>query len=160
MRNSFTVIRSVFLFILLCLMPHAAHAQDYAYGKPEEMRGLKKIFVDTGPDMKNRERIMKALTESKLGFELLDSAEGAEIVLMFKAGMDRKTIGVPSARGTTIAQPDFLTGVGFVLLPGQSGKPRLVMSFEDVQETVFEKKPVTNFVRDFIKAYKKANGVK
>ncbi len=154
MRRLFTI-----LPVLLCLFS-SVRAQEYAYGKPEEMRGLKKIFVDTGPDMKNRERIQKALTEAKLGFELLDSADDAEIVLMFKAGMDRKTIGVPSERGTTIAQPDYLTGAGFVLLPSHSGKPRLVMSFEDVQETVFEKKPVANFAKDFIKAYKKANGLK
>jgi hypothetical protein len=149
--------------ILLCLLLAfgSAIAQDFAYGKPDDLKGLKKVFVDTGADTKNRERIQKALTDSKLGFELLDSDDGAEIILMFQASAYHRTVGIPQpGGGTMVGQPKILTGAGFVLVPQKSGKPKLVMSFEDEQGTAFEKKPVTNFANNFIKAYKKANGVK
>ena len=40
------------------------------------------------------------------------------------------------------------------------GKARLVYSFKDIQTTVFERKPVSNLVREFIKVYKKGNDLK
>jgi hypothetical protein len=149
--------------ILLCFLLafNSLAAQDFAYGKTEDLRGLKKIFVDTETDIKNRERIQKILKDSKLGFELLDSDDGAEVILMFKAGSYNRTVGIPQpGGGTLIGQPKILTGAGFVLVTQSSGKPKLVMSFEDEQGTSFEKKPVTNFAKDFLKAYKKANGLK
>ena len=57
------------------------------------------------------------------------------------------------------------TGVGVVIARAR-GKDRLVYFFLDVQESggvirlMTERKPVTNFVREFIKLYKKANGLK
>jgi hypothetical protein len=149
--------------ILLCLLLAFAPAiaQEFAYGKPDDLKGLKKVFVDTGADIKNRERIQKTLTDSKLGFELLDSDDGAEIILMFEAGSYHRTVGIPQpGGGTMVGQPKILTGAGFVLVPQKTGKPKLVLSFEDEQGTSFEKKPVTNFANTFIKAYKKANAVK
>ena len=45
---------------LLCLFVIAAvvttaTAQSLEYGKPSELKGLKKVFVDTGGDIKNRD---------------------------------------------------------------------------------------------------------
>ncbi|MBA2524207.1 MAG: hypothetical protein H0V18_00285 [Pyrinomonadaceae bacterium] len=86
--------------ILLCLFLAFGSftTQDFAYGKPEELKGLKKVFVDTDTDIKNRERIQKILIDSKLGFELLDSEEDAQIILMFKAGAYNRTVGIPQLR--------------------------------------------------------------
>src|ERR1044072_8961493 len=68
------------LCALLSLLP--LQQPDFAYGKPEDLKGLHKVFVNTGDDTKSRDQISKALKESKLGFELLDSEEDAEIVLL------------------------------------------------------------------------------
>lgn len=149
--------------ILLCLLLAAgsALAQDYTYGKPEELKNLRKIFVDAGPDMQNRERMQKTLKDSKLGLELLDSIDGAEIVLLFKGGSYNKTVGIPQpGGGTLIGQPKILTGLGMVLIPQGTAKPRLVLSIEDEQETAFQKRPAIVFANEFLKAYKKANDLR
>jgi len=51
------------------------------------------------------------------------------------------------------------TGAGVVIAIAR-GKARLVYSFDDVQTTWLERKPVTNFVREFLKIYKRGNNSK
>ena len=149
----------ILLFLLLAFVP--ASAQEFAYGKLSDLSGLKRIFVDTETDIKSRESIQKILVKSKLGFELLDAVDDAEIVIIFRPGSYTRTVGIPQPNGgTLIGQPKILTGKGWVLVPQPTGKPKLVMSFEDEQGTAFEKKPVTNFANNFVKAYKTLLGPK
>lgn len=42
----------------------------------------------------------------------------------------------------------------------KDGKPRGVMSFEDIKTAFWERDPATNFGRNFRKLYRKANGIK
>lgn len=78
---------AIVLVVLLSLSIHAK-SFDVEYGKLSDLKGLKKVFVDTGADMKSRERILKEIEKAKLGLELLDSAEGAEIILNFGGGKE------------------------------------------------------------------------
>ncbi len=135
------------LILPLCLMS-SVHPQDYDYGKPEEMKGLTKIFIDTDGDMKNRDRITEEVERAKLGVQLLDGADGAEIIVRYVNSKERsaarKTVNVGEAK----------------VLVVKGERLRVVMSFRDEERNVFEKKPANNFGKNFVKAYKKANGLK
>jgi hypothetical protein len=156
--------------LLLCLLLGAAAtvpvaAQSYEYGKPSELKGLKKVFVDTGGDMKNRERILNEIEKANLGIDLLDSADAAEVILNFQGGKEKQLSGVNSTTDTygntrgTASYRKITVGGGQVLVV-KDGRFRVVLSFDDEEKTVFEKKPATNFGKTFVKAYKKANDLK
>ena len=154
------------LYLLLsATMATTVVAQSFEYGKPAELKGLKKVFVDTGGDMKNRERILNEIEKAKLGVELLDSAEGAEVILSFQGGKEKQMSGVNSTTdslGNTRSTPSYrkiTVGAGQVFVV-RGDKLRVVLSFDDEEKTVFEKKPATNFGKSFVKAYKKANDMK
>lgn len=149
------------LLTLLLLLPF----QSIEYGKPEELKGLVKVFVDTGTDLRNRERVLKELTKSKLPFELLDSEEGAQVLMVFGAESSDRVTGVIHNRGgdtvstSTPVWRKVKQGEGRVFVV-KDGKARLVMSFEDEMRSGWEREPATNFARAFVKAWKKATGVK
>lgn len=155
---------------LLCLLVMTAvfttaAAQSFEYGKPSELKGLKKVFVDTGGDMKNRDRILNEIQKANLGVELLDSADSAEIILNFQGGKEKQMSGVNSTTdtlGNTRSTPSYrkiTVGAGQVFVV-RGDKLRVVLSFDDEEKTVFEKKPATNFGKTFVEAYKKANDLK
>lgn len=144
------------MMLILCallLMP----VQEVEYGKPEDLRGLKRVFIDTGSDLQAREHLTKALR--KLNLEFLDSAEGAEFLIVFKSGKDRKLMGSSTPVSGSVAEVDLITGEAKVFIP-KGNKIRLVMTFEDTQNNIFEKKPIDRFSKEFIKMYKQANGIK
>ena len=144
------------LFALLLI----SHAPQTEYGKPEELKGLTKVFVDTGGNMKDRGRIENEIRKSKIGVELLDSSDGAEVVLKFGGGKEELagvSLGSILFPGVAIRSVNVGEGHVYVL---RGGKPKLVMSYEGVETHLWEKKPAKNFGKRFVKAYKKANGLK
>lgn len=152
--------RTLITITLLVSLAAIAFAQDRAYGTASDLKGLKKVFIDTGPDTKSRENIIKGLEKSRLGFEIVDDKEDAEILLGF--GADEVVHSIVATRSENVATGRVLmdqTGAGVVIARAR-GKARLIYSFDDVQTTVFERKPVNNFIREFIKLYKKGNDIK
>jgi hypothetical protein len=149
------------LILTLLLLPF----QSLEYGKPADLKGVTKVFVDTGADMRNRERILKELNKSKLPIELLDSEEGAEVVMAFGSESSDRVTGVIHNRGgetmstSTPVWRKVKQGAGQVFVL-RDGKVRLVMSFEDEMRSGWEREPATNFAREFAKQYRKANGLK
>jgi hypothetical protein len=131
-------------------------------GKPEEMKGLTKVFIDSGTDLKDRERIVKEIESAKLGLTVLDSAEGAELILNFVGGERRTTVEAYNAV-TKIYAPLPITlafgrGVVYVV---RDGWRRAVLSFhDDGGNHFFPKKLATNFGKKFVKAYRRAHGAK
>ena len=149
------------MFTLLFALLLTSNVPQTEYGKPEELKGLTKVFVDTGGNMKDRGRIENEIRKSRIGVELLDSQEGAEVVLKFGGGKERVT----DDSFSSVLFPSlgvFRTvnvGEGQVYVY-RGGKPRLVMSYEGVETHLWEKKPAKNFGKRFVEAYKKANGLK
>lgn len=144
----------------LLVLTFVAHAQDFEYGKPVELKGLTKIFVDTGANLDDRERIIKELEKAKLGIELLDSSDDAEIILLFRGRTDEKVTGAVNTQHATVIQTDELaSGSGIVFIKG-ANKPRIILSVSNSQQSRLEKRPVTKFVKAFVKIYKTANGIK
>lgn len=151
----------VALFILAFVV--AGFSQDYEYGNPSELKGLKKILIDTGPDIKNRNRIVEELEKANLGFQFVDSADDAEIIMSFGGSRVEIVSGATTTpvygtnnTTTTVNRRKVATGSGYVFIKGIK-KLRVVMSFESTQDKFFEKKPATKLAKEFIKAYEKAN---
>lgn len=126
-------------------------AQDYDYGKPSELRGLTKVFIDTGVDIENRNRIVKVIEDAKiLGLKILERGEAAEVIISFREDRRPRQVG----RTTRYDRTD----EGFVVIAATDGKRmKILMSFESTQDKAGENKPATKFAKDFVKEYKKAN---
>jgi hypothetical protein len=155
--------------ICLLLIWTASSAQGITeYGKPEELKGVIKIFVFTGAEMKDRERIIKEIEKNKRktpNLIVVDRAADAEVVLLYSVTNEewvssiktnRDSIG--SGSTSTPIYMDSDTGLGRVIRPLSDGGMRLLMSFKDEQTYRWERNPATNFARAFMKAYLKANG--
>ncbi len=148
------------LLLLFALVVTPVCAQTLPYGQYSDLKGLKKVYVDTGADTKSRDSIIKALDKSKFGFEVVDGMEEADIGLVFGAGTTLHSIIATANGGVATARAiEDGTGDGWVIARAR-GKTRLILSFSDVQTTWLERKPVTNFVREFIKVYKQGNSIK
>lgn len=158
----------VSLTLILALVSLCVGQQDeVAYGQPSDLKDLKKVYVDTGADTQSRNSIIKDLEKSKLGLEIMDDVDDAEILLGFGAGKvtDRATGTIMDGHVDVRARSS-RTGVG-VIIARARGKDRLIHSFSSTQEggqpiyiAAFKRKPVTNFVRELVKLYKKANDLK
>ncbi len=135
------------------------------FGRPSDLQGLKKVYVDTGADMGSRRRIIRELNNPELGLTLLYGPDGAEIILDFGGRTEhrdeRLTVHVPYSSpslDTVESRKQILIGRGRVFVV-QDGKPRSVMSFENTKSTLWERDPATNFGRNFRTLYKKVNGI-
>jgi hypothetical protein len=155
--------------ILVALLALTCVAQQpaYEYGKPEELKGVKRIFIDTGTDLKNRERIIKALTKAKKDLPdliILDSAEGAEAVLAFSADRETYLSSVntsppPCAGCLSTSTPTYRSvdsGSGIIFIP-KNEKARVLMAFSGSARMRWTAWPSEQFAKAFIKAYRKAN---
>jgi hypothetical protein len=148
------------LALLAVCAPCHAQQDSYAYGQPSDLKGLKKVYVDSGADTKSRDSIIKELEKSKLDFEIVDDEADAKILLGFGAGhVTKKAIATSTGSSVIAREISQRTGSGVVVAHAR-GKDRLVLSFQDTQNSKWERNPVTNFVREFIKVYKKGNDIK
>ena len=137
------------------------------YGDASELKGVRKIFVDTGTDLEVRENILKEIAKSKKklpGLEVVSRAEDAEVILAFGSSSDARLAGIsteaPAGSTTATSSAVYRTvtrGEGLVFKPLEGGRIRLLMSFKDSRSSRFERRPSTNFAREFVRAYAKAN---
>jgi len=138
--------------------------KDFEYGKQAELKGLTKIFVDTGTDLKNRERITGEIEKAKLpDVEMTESADAAQIILLFRGETEEVVTGATTnTYGTTMVnRANLANGSGIVFIEGKNkNKPRLILSISNSQQTKLEKKPSVKFAKEFVKAYKEANNLK
>src|SRR2546430_13695542 len=109
MKHLFVSLALIVLLAPLCL----AQNDSYAYGQPSDLKGLKKIYIDAGPDTKSRDSIIKNLEKSKLGFEIVDDQKDAEILLGYGAGsVSRKAVGSVVGSSVIVTQKTQRTGTG------------------------------------------------
>jgi hypothetical protein len=160
-------------FATLLLLSTVAPAQEgiSEYGKPDELKGVTRIFIFTGSDTYSREQIIKEIDHrQKKGniqdLKIVDRAEDAEILLSFSEKGESYVRGVtttPNAGypgSTSTAQYGYSrTGVGMVLKPLTNDKGmRLLMSVTAEKWRRGQDGPATKFALAFIKAYMAANG--
>lgn len=128
-------------------------SEDYEYGSLSELRGIKKIYIDTGANTSYRDQIAKELQKLKLGLQILGSDGEAECYVLF----DSKVIYEPWFSGSS-AIVDKESGAGMVFLVGRNGRRhKLLYTLKDKQDTWFERKPIAKFAKALAKAFQDAN---
>jgi hypothetical protein len=142
----------LFLSLLVFVFAAQAQAGGAEYGQSDELRGVSKVFVDTGVEAGRRELIVKEIRKQLPELEVVSRPEESDIHLRFFAG-DEKT-GKTGAVGTVVKV------MGHARL-------RVLLSHQDNPVTIFgADSPISSgmeyakpliFARVFVKAYKKAN---
>ena len=168
--NSVRLARLSSLVALFTLLSAAAlHAQNFERGKSAELKGLTRLYVNVGADIERRDLIVNEIEEAKIpGLVIVDSREKAEIVMRFGG---RETLALQDITTneiigtdwtiTTVERRTVRSGQGLIFIAGKDAKrPRIVLTFRDVQDSAFEKRPAIMFAKKFVKAYKEANGLK
>lgn len=142
---------------------------EFETGKPSELKGLTKLFVNAGTDGESRSQIIKEIERARLpGLVFVNSREDAEIVIRFGGSEKEITedmITTPVVGTdwtmTTIERSRVQSGQGLVFIAGKDRKrARIVINFGSVQDAAFEKRPQIKFARAFVRAYKEANGLR
>ena len=155
-----------YIVLLLCLLSASALTAQSPlkteYGKPSEMKGITKIFVDTDGDMEERQRMVAEFEKARIPrLDLLDSSDGAEVILYFAGGKVAYNRGYVN-NGVGAMGTDYRSsGRGMAFIPKPlNNSIRILLSVESVKDYVWTAKPSTKFAREFIKAYKEANSLK
>lgn len=149
-RNQFA---GVFLSLLMLASVAVAQTGDVEYGRPDELRGVTKIFVDTGLDAQHRESIVKELKKQLPKLEVVSSPGESDTQLRYSV----KDIGGGK-----------IEAVGTVVKVIGKDRVRVLYSYTDNTPPLFEGDPFLNygieygkplvFARQFVQLYKKANG--
>ena len=128
-------------------------SEEVEYGSLSDLRGVKKVYIDTGSDTMYRDYFIKEINKAKLGIAVLSSSENADCIVIFKNQM----INEPWFSGSNAIVEKSL-GQGMIVLPGNDQKPtRLLYKFQETKDSWFEKKPYVQFAQIFVKAFKDAN---
>jgi hypothetical protein len=133
-------------------LPVPAQEPTVEYGQASELRGVTKIFVDTGVDAEQRKLIVKELKKRLPNLEVVSRPEESDVHLRFVL------------KGTQSGRTE---GAGTVVKVIGSSRIRVLFSFKDMTPQIFEQdsmmdsamdfaKPLI-FTRQFVKAYRKAN---
>jgi hypothetical protein len=139
---------------------------EFETGKPSELKGLTRLFVNTGTDAESRDQIVREIEKAKLpGLVFVNSREDAEIVMRFGGsetevmeGMTTTPVAGTDWTMTTVDRSIIQSGQGLVFIAGKERKrARIIMSFVGAQDAAFEKRPPIKFARAFVRAYKEAN---
>lgn len=148
--------KTIWLSLLAAAFVFPVLAQEQPvieYGQPGELRGVTKIFVDTGFDTRQRELIAKAIRRRLPNLDVVSRPEESDIHLRFSSAQTKD--GKAKETGTVVK----LVG---------NNRVRVLLSFKDSIFPVFEQEPTSSpaqdytkpymFALEFVKAYKKANG--
>jgi len=154
------------ILTLIILSVVATAAQEFEYGQPEELKGLTKLYIGTGSDIKNRNQIINEINKAQVGIVVVDTYAEAEMIMSFQGEKQTVVTGVNTQPATSsvpvaISTPRYgqrITGAGDVAIRGKGGRLRYVLSFEG--EKRWTNMPSERFAKTFLKAYKKANGLK
>jgi hypothetical protein len=155
------------LFILLSAV--AFQAQNFEKGDFSELKGLTKLYINVGDDAERRKLIVDEIRKAGIpGLIIVDSRQEAEIVMRY-GGRERQVLQDITTNEiigtewtmTTVDRRTVRAGQGLVFIAGEEKKrPRIIMTFGNVQDSAFEKRPAIQFAQKFVKAYKKANKLK
>ncbi|MGA9768164.1 MAG: hypothetical protein WBV94_03935 [Blastocatellia bacterium] len=158
--------KSSLVIATICFVTLTALAQDFEYGSAAELKGVTKIYVSTGTELDERNNIVKRIQKELPNIVVVDIADDAEVALIYGSSSTTRFTGWSSTSTSdgsstrTESTPTYrnlVVGDGLVVKKGGGNRLRLLMQFGDTRKNAFQRKPSTNFAREFIKAYKKAN---
>jgi hypothetical protein len=144
------------LVFFLCALTATAQGPIVEYGSVNELRGVAKVFVDTGLDAEQRDKIVEEIQKKLPKLAIVSRPEDATVHLRFDFPDDRQVILYPSPYPVPGSRR-LREGVGTVVRVVGPDRLRVLMSFRDTRSTPFEREPSVNFAREFVKVYEKAN---
>jgi len=151
MNRSFRKMGWLSLLVLTFALPVLAQTPVIEHGQPDELRGVTKVFV--GLDAEQREVVVKEIKKQLPDLEIVSRPDQSDIHLLFslKETRDGRTEGV----GTVVKLID-------------ANRTRALYSFKTEMSPIYEQHSIKNygierimplrFAREFVRAYKKANG--
>ena len=169
---------NIVILLLLLSVTAAARQTEVEYGHAGELEGVTRLYVSTDVDMTARASIVKELLKRLPRLEITRTPEAADVHLIYRSealhvlGALNWTSGAASAYANPAnhlhagVRPPFVStqllpvvvGTGVVLKAVGRGRVRLLMSYRgESLAGSFERSPSTNFVRAFVKEYKRAN---
>ena len=154
-----TLIISCVLLACVSALPVLAQTPSVEYGHPSELRGVKKVFVDAGTDIELRNHILEEIQKRLPDLTIVSAPEAADIHLRFSLKEERNygvivPVIVPVRGGIGVP---YSVGVGSVVKVLSENRVRVLLSFKDSRTRFGERRPSTNFAREFVEAYRTAN---
>ncbi len=131
------------------------------YGTPAELKGVKNVFI-YGVEPEVRSNMIKQFSKHP-ELRVVGEIEKADVVLVFGAqvfSMGTHTSVWTDAYGNGYATttPRYgINGQGSAVKFVPPNTLRVVWQFSATRTVVFQRRPSTNFVRDFVSAWEKAN---
>jgi hypothetical protein len=151
MNKSIIKIGWLSLLILIFTLSVLAQTPIIEAGQPEELRGVTKIFV--GLDAQQRQVVVREIRKQLPDLEIVSRPEESDIHLLFFL-KDTRDGGIESL-GTVVKLID-------------ANRARALYSFKDDLPPIYAQHSIKSrgieytmplkFAREFVKAYKKANG--
>ncbi len=151
MNKSFREMGWLSLLILTFALPVLAQKPVIEDGQPDELRGVTKIFV--GLESQQREVVVREIKKQLPDLEIVSRPEESDIHLL---------LSLKETRDGRIE------GVGTVVKLIDANHARALYSFKDDLPPIYEQHSIKGygiervmplrFAREFVKAYKKANG--
>ena len=117
------------------------------YGQPDELKSLRRVFIDPDVPPGGRKVISSAVENSGAGLEIVETLNSAEIILRFRSQRSRDP-NCPCEGGR-----------GEVLLV-RGEQHRVVLVFTGMKKGLWGKNPTEDFGRTFVNAVRAANGLR
>ena len=139
------------LMALTFALPVLAQTPVIEHGQPDELRGVTKVFI--GIDAEQREVIVREIKKQLPNLEIVSTPDESDIHLLFSLKETRD--GRIEAVGTVVKLID-------------ANRARSLYAFKGDMSPIYEQHAIKNyaiermmpltFAREFVRAYKKANG--
>jgi hypothetical protein len=151
-----------FFAFLLCGLVSSVNAQDktqdYEYGKFEDLKGLKTVYIDTRGNIKDRNEIIQEFEKAKLDLVIVDERESADIIINFQSSENTQAVSRtlqntydPKYNVNVVSRVKLISGDAMVTIKGKSkDKPRVIMNFNGGRRN-----PAEKFAKEFVKLYQK-----
>jgi hypothetical protein len=142
------IVSQLVLLVLACALPVSGQDLTIECGQPDELRGVTKVFVDTRANVRQRERIVKAITRYLPNLQVVSRPEESDIHLRYRKGQRE--------------------GLGTVVKLVGGNRERVLVSVDDEFPPIFDGGSIVSygfeqarplmFAIEFVKAYRRANG--
>ena len=152
---------SLSLFLIILAAATALSQQPTVeQGKPAELKGITKVYL-SARDNNARQSIVKEIKKSLPDLTFTDRPEEAEVWLVFNIERGNVSNADPASGLTSSSVPLSLrnetVATGSIIKPIAKNRVRKLLDFKDSSETALAGKLGTNFAREFVKLYRKAN---
>ena len=151
MNSSFRKMGWLSLLVMTFALPVLAQTPVIEHGQPDELRGVTKVFV--GIDEQQREVVVREIKKQLPDLEIVSRPNESDIHLSF------------SLKETRDGR---IEGVGTVVKLIDANRARALYSFKMDMSPIYEQHSIKKygierilpltFAREFVRAYKKANG--